>query len=95
QIEDKLTTVKQKYQMMVERAKRAREEQAAQEALKRANDSGTFGRFSDMEEKIDRMQANNEMNRPTNSSLDDKFRDLEEMDDIDAEIAELRKRAGL
>ncbi len=95
QIEDKLTTVKQKYQMMVERAKRAREEQAAQEALKRANDSSTFGRFSDMEEKIDRMQANNEMNRSTNSSLDDKFRDLEEMDDIDAEIAELRKRAGL
>ena len=36
QIEDKLTTVKQKYQMMVERAKRAREEQAAQETLRRA-----------------------------------------------------------
>gem|GEM_PF-5742675 len=54
-----------------------------------------FGRFSDMEEKIDRMQANNEMDRSANSSLDDRFRDLEEMDDIDAEIAELRKRAGL
>jgi len=48
-----------------------------------------------MEEKIDRMQANNEMDRSANSSLDDRFRDLEEMDDIDAEIAELRKRAGL
>lgn len=94
QIEDKLSAVKQKYQIMVERAKRAREEQVAQEALKRASDSSTFGRFSDMEEKIDRMQATNEMHRTT-SSLDEKFRDLEELDDIDAEIAELRKRSGL
>ncbi len=95
QIEDKLAAVKQKYQMMAERAKRAREEQAAQETLKRANDGATSSRFSDMEEKIDRMQANNDLNRHTSSSLDDKFRDLEEMDDIDAEIEELRKRAGL
>ncbi|NLK05819.1 MAG: phage shock protein A [Spirochaetales bacterium] len=94
QIEDKLTTVKQKYQMMVERAKRAREEQAAQETLRRASEGATFNRFNDMEEKIDRMQANNDLNRRP-SSLDEKFRDLEEMDDIDAEIEELRKRAGL
>ena len=94
QIEDKLTTVKQKYQMMVERAKRAREEQAAQETLRKASEGATFNRFNDMEEKIDRMQANNDLNRRP-SSLDEKFRDLEEMDDIDAEIEELRKRAGL
>ena len=94
QIEDKLTAVKQKYQMMAERAKRAREEQAAQETLKRASEGATFNRFNDMEEKLDRMQANNDLNRRP-SSLDEKFRDLEEMDDIDAEIEELRKRAGL
>ena len=35
QIEDKLASVKQKYQMMVERSRRAREEQAAQETLDR------------------------------------------------------------
>ncbi len=95
QIEDKLVTVKQKYQMMVERAKRAREEQAAQETLRRAAESATHDRFSNMEEKIDRMKANNDLNKYESSSLDDKFKDLEEMDDIDAEIAALRKRAGL
>lgn len=94
QIEDKLSTVKQKYQMMVERAKRAREEQAAQETLRRASEGNTLHRFNDMEEKIDRMQADNDLNR-SGSTLDEKFRDLEEMDDIDAEIEELRKRAGL
>nr|WP_321261953.1 PspA/IM30 family protein [uncultured Sphaerochaeta sp.] len=94
QIEDKLSTVKQKYQMMVERAKRAREEQAAQETLRRASEGNTLHRFNDMEEKIDRMQADNDLNR-SGSTLDEKFRDLEEMEDIDAEIEELRKRAGL
>ncbi|HQB91186.1 MAG: phage shock protein A [Spirochaetales bacterium] len=95
QIEDKLASVKQKYQMMVERSRRAREEQAAQETLRRAGDEATTSRFSDIEEQIDRMQAANELNRFTSTTLDEKFRDLEEMDDIDAEIAELRKRAGL
>lgn len=95
QIEDKLVSVKQKYQMMVERAKRAREEQAAQETLRRAAESATHDRFSSMEERIDRMKANNDLNGRDTSSLDEKFRDLEGMDDIDAEIADLRKRAGL
>ena len=95
QIEDKLASVKQKYQMMIERSRRAREEQAAQETLRRAGDEATTSRFSDIEEQIDRMQAANELNRFTSTTLDEKFRDLEEMDDIDAEIAELRKRAGL
>ena len=95
QIEDKLASVKQKYQMMVERSRRAREEQAAQETLRRAGDEATTSRFSDIEEQIDRMQAANDLNRFTSATLDEKFRDLEEMDDIDAEIAELRRRAGL
>jgi phage shock protein A len=94
QIEDKLASVKQKYQVMVERAKRAREEQATQETLKRAAESATYDRFSSMEEKIDRMQASNTMNKANTSNLDDRFKDLEQMDDIDAEIAELLKRAG-
>lgn len=95
QIEEKLASVKQKYQMMVERSRRAREERAAQDTLRRANDEATATRFSDIEEQIDRMQAANDLNRFTSTTLDDKFRDLEEMDDIDAEIAELRRRAGL
>jgi len=95
QIEDKLASVKQKYQMMMERSRRAREEQAAQETLRRAGNEATASRFSDIEEQIDRMQAANELNRFTSTTLDEKFRDLEEMDDIDAEIAELRRRAGL
>ena len=71
QIEEKLASVKQKYQMMVERSKRAREEQAAQDALRRASDEATATRFSDIEEQIDRMQATNDLNRFTSATLDE------------------------
>ncbi len=40
------------------------------------------------------MQADKDLNH-SSATLDEKFRDLEEMDDIDAEIEELRKRAGM
>lgn len=63
--------------------------------MRRAAEEATHDRFSDMEEKIDRMRADNDLNSYKSSSLDEKFKDLEEMDDIDAEIADLRKRAGL
>ncbi len=95
QIEEKLASVKQKYKMMEERGKRAREEKAAQETLRRAAEAATHDRFANMEEKIDRMKAYNDLNTYESSSLDEKFKDLEDMDDIDAEIADLRRRAGL
>jgi phage shock protein A len=94
QIEDKLLSVKQKYKIMVERAKQAMEERVAQETLKRAAENATYERFASMEEKIDRMHAENSLNKGFSDTLDDRFKDLEQMDDIDAEIAELLKRAG-
>lgn len=94
QIEDKLAAVKQKYQMMLERSRRAREERSAQETLRRAADEEASARFNDIEEQIDRMQAANELNRFNSPTLDEQFRDLEEMEEIEAELAELRKRAG-
>jgi phage shock protein A len=46
-----------------------------------------------MQDQIDRMQASNELNR-RNASLDEQFRKLEEMEELEAELAELRKLAG-
>ncbi len=91
QLEEKLQGVKQKYQGIMDRAKRAREEQAAQETMKRASDAETFSRFSHMEERVDRMQAENEMHRPSDN-LDNAFRDLEQMDEIEAELEALRRK---
>lgn len=89
QIEQKLASVKQKYQTMVDRANRAKEEEVVNTTMKKSTDD----RFAEMQDQIDRMQASNELNR-RNASLDEQFRKLEEMEELEAELAELRKLAG-
>ncbi|OQA44796.1 MAG: Phage shock protein A [Spirochaetes bacterium ADurb.Bin315] len=89
QIEQKLASVKQKYQTMADRANRAKEEEVVNTTMRRSTDD----RFAEMQDQIDRMQASNELNR-RNASLDEQFRKLEEMEELEAELAELRKLAG-
>jgi len=89
QIEQKLASVKQKYQTMVDRANRAKEEEVVNTTMRRSTDD----RFAEMQDQIDRMQASNELNRK-NASLDEQFRKLEEMEELEAELDELRKLAG-
>ncbi|HPK63977.1 MAG TPA: PspA/IM30 family protein [Sphaerochaeta sp.] len=89
QIEQKLASVKQKYQTMVDRANRAKEEEVVNTTMRRSTDD----RFAEMQDQIDRMQASNELNR-RNASLDEQFRKLEEMEELEAELDELRKLAG-
>lgn len=89
QIEQKLASVKQKYRAMVDRANRAKEEEVVNTTMRRSTDD----RFAEMQDQIDRMQASNELNRK-NASLDEQFRKLEEMEELEAELDELRKLAG-
>lgn len=91
-LEDKLQSLRQKHQVIVERAARAREEQAANDTIRKASDAAAFSRFDHMEQQVDRMEANASMGRPR-SDLDSKFADLEELDDIEAELEQLRKHA--
>jgi len=95
-LEDKLQSLRQKYQSIVERATRAREEQSANDTLRKASDSAAFGRFQHMEDHVDRMEANANMARPSTSEKDveSRFADLEELDEIEAELAAMRKQTG-
>lgn len=90
-LEDKLQSLRQKHQAIIERAARAREEQSANETLRKASDAAAFSRFEHMEQQVDRMEANASMNIPR-GDLETKFADLEELDDIEAELAQLRKQ---
>ncbi len=90
-LEDKLQSLRQKHATIVERAARAREEQAANESIRKANDAAAFNRFDHMEQQVDRMEAHTEMNRPK-QNLEDAFADLESLDDIEAELEQLRRQ---
>lgn len=89
-LEDKLQTLRQKHQAIIERAARAREEQSANDSLRKASDAAAFSRFEHMEQQVDRMEAGASMSKPK-VDLESKFADLEELDDIEAELAQLRK----
>lgn len=95
-LEDKLNSVKLKYQSILEKARRAREQERANASYREASESETLRRFSEMEERLDRMNANNEMNKPRSSTktTEDRFRDLEDTEDIEKELQELRRKSN-
>ncbi|NCB00796.1 MAG: phage shock protein A, partial [Spirochaetia bacterium] len=82
-VEEKLSSVRVKYQNLSKNEVRPeRKENSRQE-----NDFDY--RFNQMDEKLDKMGSTSQ-----NSHLDKEFSDLEEMDEIDAELEALRKNEG-
>ncbi|MGN0906262.1 MAG: PspA/IM30 family protein [Bullifex sp.] len=86
QLEDKLSQAKLKLKGLQEKARAAEAEALANERLKRNTES----HFDDLESIIDRINAENELNRPSKSTAD-KFRDLEEQEEIEKELEALKK----
>lgn len=93
-LEDKLSNVKLKYQSILEKAQRSREQQKAADAFREATESETLRRFREMEERLDRMNADNEVNNPASRTTEEKFKDLEDLEEIEKELEELRRQAG-
>lgn len=88
-LETKLNAVKLKYQSLLEKAARSRESQRA------ASFTSSFSasdRFADMEEKLDKMRA--EFDAQGEPSTDRRFQDLEQMDEIEKELNDLKRRTG-
>lgn len=86
QLEDKLSQAKLKLKGLQEKARAAEAEALANERLKRNTES----HFDDLESIIDRINAENELNRPSRTTAD-KFRDLEEQEEIEKELEALKK----
>ena len=86
QLEEKLSQAKLKLKSLQEKARAAEAEALANERLKRNTES----HFDDLESIIDRINAENELNRSSKSTAD-KFRDLEEQDEIEKELEALKK----
>ena len=86
QLEDKLSQAKLKLKSLQEKARAAEAEALANERLKRNTES----HFDDLESIIDRINSENELNRPSRTTAD-KFRDLEEQEEIEKELEALKK----
>lgn len=84
QLEEKLKQAQQKFKLLQEKEKSAKNEAEVNSHIRRS------GEFDAYQSRIDRMFAENELNR-SEKSTDEKFRDLEEQEEIEKELEELKK----
>ena len=82
-LEDKLSESKARFRIIKEKQERARNEKKARESIRK----DTEARFEEMEKRINRMNAENDLNRG--------FEEMEKSDEIERELAELKKKAGI
>ena len=86
QLEAKLTQARGKLKMLQEKQKAAKEA----DALNRGMNRNTDIHFDNLESRIDRLNAQSELNRHA-PSADETFRSMEEMEEIERELEELKK----
>lgn len=91
ELEQKLTTAKEKKRMLVQRHKRASGKKRAQGDIRRMDSVETMRRFEDLERRIDSMEAEADMvNFGHQPTLDEEFDNLATDDEIERELAELK-----
>lgn len=86
-LEAKLKETKEKLSILKEKKERAEMERKANDAMR----GNVNAHFNAMEERIDRMTSWNDLNRKEKST-EDKFKEFEKDDEIERELAELKKR---
>jgi phage shock protein A len=94
QLEEKLATTRNKHRVLVQRHIHANKKIRAEKTIRHANTSDAFVRFEQFENRIERLESDADLVNPKSKkpSIDDEFRSLEIDDDIEKELAELKKK---
>ncbi len=94
-LEAKIQEARTKKDLLIARHRRAQAEQRIHETMARVDTSGVMGGFERMEEKVRaqeaRAKALGELDRDT---LDERFKQLEEEDEIERQLRELKAQLG-
>ncbi len=86
-LEEKLVQAKGKLKILKQKEERARNERMAHEAMSK----DVAGHFEQMEDKIDRMNAFNDLEKD-HKGAEDKFSEMEKDEEIEKELNELKNR---
>ncbi|MCA9435807.1 MAG: phage shock protein PspA [Candidatus Omnitrophica bacterium] len=93
QLEDKLNAARERQAVLVQRHIHAQHKTRAQNEIRKAETQEAMMRFDKFEQRIDRMEAKADLvnygKRPT---LDDEFAKLEDNEDIEKELEDLREQ---
>jgi phage shock protein A len=95
QLQAKITEAETKKDLLIARSRRAKAETNIRKTLAGVDATGALSEFERMEEKVEeaeaRAKAYAELDQDT---LDEKFKQLEEEDQLNKELAELKARMG-
>lgn len=93
QLEDKLVSAREKQRILVQRHVRAQGKMRTERTVRRMDTSDAMARFDSFEERVERMEADADMvNFGRKSSLDEEFRNLEDDEDLEKELEELKSK---
>ena len=91
QLEDKLSSAREKQRILVQRHIRARKSKRAQEDIRRAESTDAIFRFEQLENRIERMEAEADLvNFGRKPSLEEEMENLVLDDEIEQELRELK-----
>jgi phage shock protein A len=90
-LEDKLKSAREKQRMLIQRHIHARRKKRAQEEIRRVDNFETIARFEDLENRIERMEAEADLvNFGKKPTLEEAFDKLSLDDDIEKELVALK-----
>jgi len=91
QLEDKLASAREKQRLLVQRHVHAEQKRRAQEEIRRVDNYETIAKFEELENRIDRMEAEADLvNYGKKPSLEEAFDDMTRDDGIEKELAALK-----
>jgi len=94
-LEDKLAEAREKHRVLVQRHIHAQGKKRVQKQIRKADSSDAFARFEQLEYRVDRMEAEADLvNYGRKPSLEEQFIALEEDEEIEKELSDLKSAAG-
>lgn len=91
ELENKLSSAKEKKRLLVQRHKRATGKKRAQEEIRRSDSGDTMMRFDKLESRIEQMEAEAELvNTAQKPTVEEEFDTLAADDDIEKELAKIK-----
>jgi len=95
QLETRIAETKAKREMIVAKKNRAQTQEAIQRTARGLGDMSAMDKLDRLEEKVDdRLARADAMAKLEGGTLESKFRDLEKDQEVDAELAELKRKLG-
>lgn len=95
QLQTRIAETRSKRDLIVAKKNRAATQEAIQRTVRGINNVSALDKLDQLEDKVDeRLDRAEAMGKLESDTLDSKFRDLDKQTEVDAELAELKRKLG-